>query len=139
MGDKLFALDGILPGIRAGLLQLTWPGILLSIALTVLAYGIFFGQCYLLALALDLPVGFVPVTFAVALGSLVTLIPISISGLGTREAAMIAYLSSAGIDAESAISFSLLVFVTFSLAGGLIGAAAWWIKPVTIHRTDLSP
>jgi uncharacterized protein (TIRG00374 family) len=138
VGRKLFAPDGILPGIRAGLRQLTWQWMLFSIALTVLAYGIFFGQCYLLALGLDLPVGFVPVMFAVALGSLVTLIPISISGLGTREAAMIAYLSSAGIDAESAISFSLLVFVTFYIAGGLIGAAAWWIKPVPIHRTDLS-
>jgi len=75
----------------------------------------------------------VPVTFAVALGSLITLLPISISRLGTRAAAMIAYLDTVGIPAEAALSFSLLVFVTFYVAGGLIGALAWWIKPVPIR------
>jgi uncharacterized membrane protein YbhN (UPF0104 family) len=87
-----------------------------------------------LALALHLDAGVVPITFAVALGSLITLLPISISGLGTREAAMIAYLATVGIPAEAALSFSLLVFVTFYVAGGLIGAVAWWIKPVPLNK-----
>jgi uncharacterized protein (TIRG00374 family) len=136
LGRKLFGEGGILPEVRAGLLQLTWARFLTAVILTVVAYGVFFGQCYLLARALNLPVGFGPVTFAVALGSLITLVPISISGLGTREAAMIAYLDSAGVQAESAISFSLLVFVTFYVAGGLIGAVAWWIKPVPVAAAE---
>lgn len=134
VGRTLFAEDGILPQIRVGLLHLTWRWTAWATGLTVVAYGIFFGQCYLLARALDLAVGFVPVMFAVALGSLVTLIPVSISGLGTREAAMIAYLDTAGISAEAALSFSLLVFVTFYIAGGVIGALAWWIKPVPLQQ-----
>jgi uncharacterized membrane protein YbhN (UPF0104 family) len=136
LGRTLLGEGGILPEVRAGLLQLTWAQFLVAVMLTVLAYGVFFGQCYLLACALDLSVGFGPVTFAVALGSLITLVPISISGLGTREAAMIAYLDSAGVQAESAISFSLLVFVTFYVAGGLIGAVAWWIKPVPVTTVE---
>jgi glycosyltransferase 2 family protein len=134
VGRKLFAEEGILPQIRVGLRSLTWRWTIWSVVLTIVAYGIFFGQCYLLACALDLAVGFVPVMFAVALGSLVTLIPVSISGLGTREAAMIAYLDTAGITAEAALSFSLLVFVTFYIAGGVIGAVAWWIKPVPLRQ-----
>jgi uncharacterized protein (TIRG00374 family) len=136
LGRRLLGERGILPEVRAGLLQLTWARFLVAVILTILAYGVFFGQCYLLACALDLSVGFGPVTFAVALGSLITLVPISISGLGTREAAMIAYLDSAGVQAESAISFSLLVFVTFYVAGGLIGAVAWWIKPVPVTTAE---
>ena len=92
------------------------------------------GRCYLLALALGLKTSFIQISFAVALGSLVTLLPISISGLGTREAAIVAYLGTAGVPAEMALSFSLLVFLTFYVAGGLMGAVAWWVKPIQIKR-----
>jgi len=134
LGEKFFAPEGILSEVRAGLRQLTPARLAVAVALTGVAYVVFFGQCYLLALALHLDAGVVPVTFAVALGSLITLLPISISGLGTREAAMIAYLDTVGVSAEAALSFSLLVFVTFYVAGGLIGALAWWIKPVPLNK-----
>jgi uncharacterized protein (TIRG00374 family) len=132
--QKLFALGRWLVEMRVGLRQLTRPWLLVAIILTVLAYAIFFGQCYLLAMALQLPVGFVHISFAVALGSLVTLIPISISGLGTREAAIVAYLSTVGVLAEAALGLSLLVFLTFYVGGGLMGAVAWWLKPVPLAR-----
>ncbi len=134
LGHKLFAPDSWLLEIRWSLRQLTWPRLLLSAGLTIVAYLIFFGQCYLLALALNLPVGFGLVSYAIALGSLVTLLPISISGLGTREATIIAYLSAANISAEAALGFSLLVFATFYLGGGLMGAVAWWLKPIPLTR-----
>lgn len=133
-GHKLFHPDGWLLQIRAGLRRLTWPWLLATVGWTVFSYLIFFGQCYLLALALDLPVDFLQVSYAVALGSLVTLLPLSISGLGTREATMIAYLGTLQIPAEAALSFSLLIFVTFYLAGGLMGAVAWWLKPLPLTR-----
>jgi hypothetical protein len=118
--------------VRSGMCMLSWPRLLSSSGLTMLAYGVFFGQCYLLARALDLDLSFIEVSYAVALGSLVTLIPISISGLGTREAAIIAYLGTLGISAEQALGFSLLVFLTFYLGSGLLGAVAWWIKPAPL-------
>ena len=128
-GRKLFATGSWLSEMRLGLRELPWSCLLSSSALTVLSYAIFFGQCYLLALALGLPTGFIRVTYAIALGSLVTLVPISISGLGTREATIIAFLGTAGVPAEAALGFSLLVFVTFYIGGGLMGAVAWWVKP----------
>jgi uncharacterized membrane protein YbhN (UPF0104 family) len=93
---------------------------------------LFYGQCYLLALALSLPIDIIRVSMAVALGSLVTLIPISISGLGTREAVIVAYLGNAGVAPEAALGFSFLVFATFYIAGGLMGAIAWWLHPVPL-------
>ena len=105
-----------------------------AIVLTVLTYAIFFGQCYILALALGLPVGFIQATFAVALGILVELLPISFAGLGTREATIIAYLGTARVPAEAALGFSLLVFMTFYVASGMIGMIAWWLKPVPLKR-----
>ena len=132
IGARLFAQDSWLLEIRRGMQQLTWQWLSLGSLLTIIAYILFFSQCYLLAVALELDATFIQVSFAVALGSLITLLPISISGLGTREATIIATLGVAGITAENALSFSLLVFVTFYIAGALIGVVAWWMKPLQI-------
>ena len=98
--------------------------------LTVLAYGLFFTQYYLVAKSLSMRISFTDASFAVALGSLVALLPISISSIGTRDAAIMAYLASNGVAPQQALSFSLLIFITFQLMGGLLGALAWQIKPL---------
>jgi uncharacterized protein (TIRG00374 family) len=131
-GVKLFGEGSWLQELRAYLITLRWSHILIALVFTASAYALFFSQCYLLALGMNLRVSILTICFAVSLGSLVTLIPISISGLGTREAAMIAYLGRHGISPELSLGYSLLVFVTFYLAGGLIGAIAWLIKPVPL-------
>jgi len=137
-GEKVFSSQGWLWEVHTGIRQLPLREALTAGFITLVAYGIFFSQCYLLAMALDVRAGFGTISFAVALGSLVTLLPISISGLGTREAAIIAYLGQAGISDEAAVSFSLLVFTTFYVAGELLGALAWWIKPAPFKREDIT-
>jgi uncharacterized protein (TIRG00374 family) len=104
-----------------------------AILLTVLAYLIFYFQCYQLALALKIIPNILITSFAVTLGSLITLIPISISGLGSREAVITVYLATWGISRETALGFSLLVFANFYLVGGFIGFIAWLIKPAPIE------
>lgn len=131
-GRRLSAFYSWLLELRSGFREMTWSSLCIAGAITVLAYVIFFVQCYLLAVALNLKVGVVLISYAVALGSLVTLLPVSISGLGTREAVIIACLGTGGIPAEAALSFSLLVFFVFYLMGGLMGAVAWWIKPIPL-------
>ncbi len=132
VGQKMLGSGGWLTEMRGGLKQVTWGWMGIAVCLTLLAYIIFFSQGYLLALALNLQAGFVLISFAVALGSLVTLLPISISGLGTRETAIVVYLGTAAIPAEEAVVFSLCVFFTFYIGSGLIGAIAWLIKPVPL-------
>jgi uncharacterized membrane protein YbhN (UPF0104 family) len=129
LGHTLLGPEGWLTQVHVGLRQLTRRKWAMATALTAIAYALYFGQCYLLARAMGLAVGVGPVVYAVALGSLVTLLPISISGLGTREATIIAYLGAAGVQAEAALGFSLLVFATFYLGSGLLGLIAWWLKP----------
>jgi uncharacterized protein (TIRG00374 family) len=131
-GRKLFDPDGWLLGIRRGLCTMEARVLSVCVFLTVSAYLVFFSQCFLLSQALAMDVSFVDVMFAVALGSLITLLPFSISGLGTREATIIAYLSTVGMSAERALSFSFLVFITFYVVGGLLGAAAWLAHPIQL-------
>jgi uncharacterized protein (TIRG00374 family) len=118
--------------VRLELRKLTGRRLVVAVLLTVVSYFLFFGQTYLLALALDLDVSYAKISFVTALGSLVTLLPISISGLGTREAVMIAYLGTMGVAHDAALGFSLLVFLTFYVGGGLIGALAWLLKPLPL-------
>lgn len=133
-GRRLFSPDSLLVEVRTGLRQLvTMSGLTAAVALTVLAYSVYFGQCYLLARALGLSTGFFTVVAAVSLGGLVTLVPISISGVGTREAVITAYLASAGVQKEAALSFSLMFFAIFYIVAGLFCAVGWWIKPVPLN------
>lgn len=129
VGRGLLGDDGWVTEIHDGLRQLTLPYLLVCALFTGIAYAIFYGQTYLLGLSLGLDAPFLTISFAVALGSLVTLVPISISGLGTREAAVVAYLGANGVPAQAALGFSLLVFAVFYVGGAVIGSVAWFIKP----------
>lgn len=131
-GRRLFDADGWLVGIRHGLLKMGTKAIGICIVLTIAAYAVYFTQCFLLSKSLALDVNFSVIMFSVALGSLITLLPFSISGLGTREATIVAYLSTVGVAAEKALSFSFLVFVTFYVVGGLVGAMAWLLHPIQL-------
>lgn len=93
--------------------------------LTLVAYGVFFGQGLLLARSLSLGLGFAAVAQCLALASLAALLPISISGLGTREWVVTLYLGTQGLQPERALAFSALVFLMFNLVGGLLGGLAW--------------
>ncbi len=106
------------------------PRLTLPLLITLAAYAIFFTQCYLLALSLNFSLSFVDIAIYMAVANLVSLIPVSIAGIGTRDATLIALFSLQGIRAESALSYSLLVLFTFYICGAAMGAIAWQIKPI---------
>ena len=124
-GGKAFALAGEM--VRH-LAAFDGPVLALSAIYTVIALGNYFGQCYLLALAVGLDVGFFQVAGAVALGTLVTLIPISIGGIGTRDAAIVAYLTALGVQPADALAFSIVMFGVFHVGGAVMGLVCWWMK-----------
>lgn len=118
--------------LRAGLRSLTPKIILMAIAFTLGATTVFAIQCTLVARAAGVSVSPLNATSAVALGSLITLIPVSISGIGTRDAAIVAFMTALDVSPESALTFSLLVFATFFVAGAALGAVAWIIRPIPL-------
>ena len=132
LGRTVFAAGSWLQDMRHSLRRLTWRQLLSGVVLTLIVTAIFLSQAYLLARALDVPASFDEVFYATALGSLASLVPISIAGLGTREATIVGYLGTVGVDAEVALTFSLLIFVAFYGATGVMGAIAWWVKPVSL-------
>jgi hypothetical protein len=61
-----------------------------------------------------------------------SLLPISIGGVGVREGALVVTLHVFGIPAHDALALSILIFATTILAPGLVGGlveAAQWLRP----------
>jgi len=91
-----------------------------SILLSLVSWLLGAGTYYLLALSLGIEMQFVFLLMVMALSNLVLLLPLSISGIGTRDALMILLFSLQGIPAETAVAFSFSVLfcsITIALIG----------------------
>ncbi len=119
-----------------GLHTLISRKLLVSGFLTCLGYLMFFIQCYLIVMAMGLPINFITITLFMAISNLISFIPFSISGLGIREAILIFLFSLIGLEPELAVSYAFLIFITFFVAGGLIGAVAFWFYPLKLEKMN---
>ena len=81
---------------------------------------------YLLSRALGIEVSLVTIGWVRSAVILATMIPVSVSGLGLREGAVVLLLTGYGVSQESALAFSILVFfftvILVGITGGLIEA-----------------
>lgn len=94
-----------------------------TIVLSVLIRVVWGLGCYIVALALGLPLGLLIVFAFISLVDLVRMLPISVGGLGVREWVIVALFASAGIEREQALAFSLLAFAPIylnAIAGGVV-------------------
>lgn len=76
-----------------------------------IGWSIYFLGWWFLTKALYLNISFFHMVAAVSIATIISLIPISISGLGTRDAVILFIFSKIGIVRDSAISFSILIFI----------------------------
>ncbi len=116
-----------------GIEELKRTKLVIPLLITVFAYLIFYTQGYLIAKSLNIPISFFYLVFCLSLVSLVALIPISIFGIGTRDATLIALFSTQGLAEETAVSLSLALLFVFYVSVGGIGALAWLKRPVSLN------
>jgi len=93
---------------------------------------------YASLLALSLGITVEPTFFVLVIPiiSLLDLLPISISGIGTRDAALIFLFGLQGIPPESAVAFSLLyLFMSYWLVA-LVGALFWIQNPIKMDGDE---
>jgi glycosyltransferase 2 family protein len=98
---------------------------------TVLAFFVNFLQGWLVMRALGLDLTFFDVSALVVLGSLVGLMPISVSGIGLREAVFAAIFPMLGHSADAGVTFGLAFFLVIYVVLALLGFVAWQIRPPT--------
>ncbi len=99
--------------------------LLLTAILWLLAYL----EIYVFARNIGITVTFFYLVVTVSLASVLTLLPISISGLGTRDAAYILLLGARGVSAESAVALAAMVLLMFVFNGVVSWAGAGALRP----------
>lgn len=78
--------------------------------ITLVSYLFYFIMAYSIQKSFNIEMDFTYNIFCVVLTSLAAVVPISISGLGVREAVMIYLFSNVGLGKEAAVLFSLSFF-----------------------------
>lgn len=92
-----------------------------------------FWAVYLLAQGLALQLDFITIVMNLPVIILITLLPISISGIGVRESAFIWLFGLSGIAAEKAMALSLLWFLS------MVAAGIWGLFEYLRVRAALGP
>jgi uncharacterized membrane protein YbhN (UPF0104 family) len=85
----------------------------------------------LLGWGLHLPVAAISMAWIRSFTVLVTVLPISIGGIGVREGVLVYIMQTYGVPAPDALALSLLVFATTILAPGLVGGViegVMWLR-----------
>lgn len=108
--------------------KITAHQIVMPFFLTVCAYALYFYQCFLLARLASIKINFLEVVSFVSISTIASLLPITILGLGTREACIIYLFSLIGINSENAMVFSFLLFMSFYVVSGLLAFCGWLAK-----------
>ena len=102
------------------------------ILLTLFSWALSFLMAFWVFEAINLgSLGFVYAIIVLSLSMLISLIPVSIYGIGTRDALVIFLFALKGIDAERAIMFSMLLLLAL-IATTVFGFIAWILKPIRI-------
>ncbi|MFK4506693.1 flippase-like domain-containing protein [Bradyrhizobium daqingense] len=129
---RLIALPAIASFVRFGtlvrflLLQSERRGLLFGSA--ILIHLVTAVACYALARGVGAQLSVVDAGILIPPVVLLTAVPISISGWGVREGAMVACLGLAGVPSEQALSVSLLLGA-ISVIIGLVGGVIWLASP----------
>ena len=86
-------------------------------ATTLLLWLLAYLEVYIFAINLGINISFYYLIVTVSFGSVLTLLPISVSGVGTRDAAYILLLGAIGVDAERAVALAAMVLFMFVFNG----------------------
>lgn len=86
---------------------------------------VWIGSCFVFAIALGIRAPFAAFLLVIPLVEVARMVPISLSGLGIREGAIVLLFSYFGVEASAALGLSILIYAPFllnGLAGGVIYA-----------------
>ncbi len=119
--------DDFFAGLESMLsIRLVWWGLL-----TVAAYLLFFWSGYLIATSLGIEIGMVDAALTLGLANLLSLVPITVAGVGTRDAVFVFAFAFLALTPTHALAFSALVLLVFYIGGGAMGFACFLVdRPI---------
>lgn len=115
----------------------------LSLVLTLLAHLLLITATFLIGVSLQAPITFFNCLLFVPIIGLLSSLPISLGGLGIREASFVLLFSTIGVDSEVSISISFLFYFILVLIGifglGLSFLPAPRKKSDTLYSVTMNP
>ena len=93
--------------------------LIMPFLLTLINWLLIVTQTYIIVLAFSLAISYFEFLFLFPLATIAGLLPITISGLGTREITLIALFPN--VPAESLVAMSLVALILYSYAPALLG------------------
>jgi hypothetical protein len=112
-------LERIAEAMRATLLAQSLPSTLWLCLLTLLGWAVYFLQAYLLALSLGIGIDWLPLVVSVTAAAVASFLPVSISGLGTRDATLALLMPRFGRTREEAVALSTLILLALVVNGAM--------------------
>lgn len=103
---------------------------------TVTAWALLYVVVFWVRGVLGIPMGPVVTLFSYVLSTMITAIPISVAGFGTKELALMHFLAQWGYTTEQAVAFSLIFAVIYVL--NLLFSGVIWFAILAYHRSRRS-
>ena len=101
----------------------------------IFSYLLFFTQIYMVSLSLSLSIPYLHFVLIYPISSLIGMIPITISGFGTREGALINLLSIYEVAKENAVALSITgYFITIFIPAMIGGLLSIFYHPSTKNK-----
>lgn len=120
---------------RAGLRRLFTPELVAPLVVAAIAFIVLFVQLDAVLRALGIRLPFAVVAQTIALSRIVArIIPISVIGFGSKDAAVIGMLSQYGVEPAVGLTATLLFLLCSYLVTLLLSALCWWVKPLIVRR-----
>jgi uncharacterized protein (TIRG00374 family) len=104
-------------------------------ALTIASYGVYFLQTWLIGLSVGLELSYAAIAKVVSIAILIGYVPITIAGLGTREAVLIGLFEQFGVSAASALSFAIIYNLIYIVCMGGVSMLFWLALPRNTRPT----
>lgn len=120
---------------KSGMKQLLSAKLIFPFGLCVVAFSIVFLQLDFVLRALGISLPITVVAQIVAFSRVVAkVVPISVVGFGSKDAAVIGMLQNEGIKSSVGLTATLLLLLCSYLVTLLLSGLCWWIKPLVIRR-----
>ena len=121
----------------SGMKHLFSPQLILPLAIGAGGFVVLVFQldAVLHALGISLPI--TAVAQIMAFSRIVArIVPLSVVGFGSKDAAIIGMLSRQGIDPSTGLTATLLLLVCSYVVTLLLSALSWWVKPLVVRRAQ---
>ena len=104
-----------------------------SILSSIAAYFCLFLGCFALTIGMGIDLSLMEVSYCIVTANLISLIPVSISGVGTRDLTMIILFNYFNLDKNIALMFSFMYFIISLFFSNILGCYWFHSMKKTAH------